>query len=410
MSGPLAGIRILDLSSVVMGPTATQSLAELGAEVLKIEPLAGDIMRFAGPMRSPKMGHFFMTTNQDKRSLSIDLKSPEGRAILTDLVANYDVLFYNIRPRSMERLGLSWEALSEINPRLIYVGAYGFSQRGPYADRPAYDDLIQGMAGIPHLANIMGGSPRYAPMVLADRMVGILAANATLAALLARERTGRGQRVEVPMFESLASLTLGEHMAGTLFEPSIAPPNYQRSVAADRRPYETRDGHICVMVYNDRQWRSFLSLIGRADLIEDPRFASQSSRLTHITEVYGFLAEVLASQTSEYWMRALVEADIPAAPMNSVEDILNDPHLRETGFIETFEHPSEGRMRRTAVATEWSDTKPAHRLPAPRLGQHSREVLAELGMEDARIDELISRNIVNSGEPARERQVSPAQP
>lgn len=394
MNGPLDGIRVLDLSTVVMGPTATQVLADFGAEVLKIESPGGDVMRLSGPKRSPDMGHFFMTTNQNKRSLSVDLKSPEGLAILLDLVASYDVLYYNIRPRSMVRLGLSWEALSAINPRLVYLGAFGFSQRGPYADRPAYDDLIQGMAGIPQLGSQGGVSPRYAPIVLADRMVAYQSVNAMLAALLARERTGRGQRVDVPMFESLAAVTLGEHMAGSLFVPPIGPTGYQRSLSPKRRPYETQDGHICVMVYNDRQWRDFLVLIDRPDLIEDERFASQNNRLAHIDHVYGFLGKTLKAHTTEHWMKVLVEADIPVAPLNSIDDILADPHLNAIGFVETIDHPTEGSIRRTNVASEWSDTKPRHRRPAPNLGEHSREVLLELGMEAATIDDMAERGVI----------------
>jgi crotonobetainyl-CoA:carnitine CoA-transferase CaiB-like acyl-CoA transferase len=377
-------------------------MSELGADVLKVEPLDGDVMRLAGPMRSPGMGHFFLTTNQNKRSLSIDLKSPEGFEILLDLVASYDILFYNIRPRSMTRLGLTWERVSAVNPALVYLGVFGFSQRGPYADRPAYDDLIQGMAGIPHLVDLMSGSPRYAPMVLADRLIGIQAVNAALAALLARERTGRGQRVDVPMFESLAALTLGEHMAGELFVPPIAPPGYQRSLASNRRPYETKNGHICVMVYNDRQWATFLKLIDRADLIKDDRFRCQSNRLVNINYVYGFLSDILKTNTSEYWMRVLVDADIPVAAMNSIEDILDDPHLKDIGFFEVIDHPSEGQMRRTAIASEWSDTAPAHRFPAPRLGEHSRDVLRETGMDDGQIEDLIRRKIVRSTAPVAE--------
>jgi crotonobetainyl-CoA:carnitine CoA-transferase CaiB-like acyl-CoA transferase len=391
MSGPLQGLRIIDLTSVVMGPYATSLLADYGADVIKVEPPDGDVMRKAGPMRNADMGHLFLSLNRNKRSLVLDLKQPEGLAVLLRLVETADVLVYNIRPKAMARLGLSYEELSAINPRLIYAGGYGFSQRGPYAARPAYDDLIQGLSGLPWLAQQAGAErPRYAPMVLVDRMVGLQLCTAITSALFSRERSGRGQKVDVPMFEGMVSVVLGEHLAGRMFVPSSAPAGYQRSLARDRRPYETRDGYICVLVYNDKQWRNFFAAIGRNDVpAQDARFKSQNSRLTNIDHVYGFLSEVLKTRSTDEWLALFAEADIPASRMYGVEDILADEHLNATGFIRSVQHPSEGELKVTAVPTEWSDTVPEERHPAPRVGEHTIEVLRELDYSPEHVGKLL---------------------
>lgn len=401
MSGPLAGFRVLDLSSVIMGPYASQQLADLGADVIKIEPPGGDVMRQSGPMRNPGMGHFYMTTNRNKRSIVLDLKKPAGRDVLLHMASSSDVLLYNIRPQAMKRLGLSYEDVQKVSPKIIYAGAYGFSQNGPYASKPAYDDLIQGMCGIPWLSgNASGEKPRYAPMVLVDRVVGLQLCNAITSALLYRERTGVGQRVDVPMFEGMLSIVLGEHLAGKLFEPSAGPAGYQRSLARDRRPYETSDGHICVLVYNDKHWRKFFEAIGQTDLFEnDPRFSSQGKRLENIEYVYGFLSDIFLTRSTADWLALLEEADIPAASMYSIDDILSDPHLSETGFIQRVTHPSEGEILDVQIPTEWSKSVPEYRHPAPSLGQHTLELLRDFGYQDEEIQALLTENSVQATAP-----------
>lgn len=381
MSGPLQGIKVLDLTSVVMGPYAGQLLADYGADVIKVEPPGGDVMRKSGPMRNPDMGHFFLNTNRNKRSVVLDLKSPDGREALLRMVRGADVLLYNIRPQAMARLGLGYEALREVAPRLIYVGGFGFSQRGPYAARPAYDDLIQGMCGLPWLTREAGAEvPRYAPMVLVDRIVGLQLCNAITTALVYRERTGHGQRVDVPMFEGMLSLVLGEHMAGRLYDPPLGAAGYQRSLARDRRPYETSDGHICVLVYSDKHWRSFFAAIGKPEVFDqDARFSSQNARLTHIDHVYGYLGRLIRERGTQEWLDLFARADIPAARMASLDDILADEHLAATGYFRKSEHPSEGAIWDTAIPTEWSESAPEIRRHAPRLGEHTLEVLLEHG-------------------------------
>ena len=400
MSGPLDGVRVLDLTSVILGPYAAQNLADMGADVTKIESLQGDIMRLSGPMRSPKMGHFYLTNNQNKKSISVDLKSPEGHDIFLKMAVDCDVVLYNIRPKAMARLGLSYEDLCKVNPEIIYVGAFGYSERGPYAGRPAYDDLIQGEVGIPHLVQQAGADvPRFAPFVLADRLVGLQTANAVVAALYHKKETGHGQRVDVPMFEGLTSVIAGEHLAGTLFEPAIGPSGYQRSISPNRRPYATKDGHICVMVYSDKQWRIFLDLIGKPEMFEnDARFASQNARLDNIDYVYGYLSDILGTRTSKDWIETLLAADIPVTPMNSIKDVRHDVHLNDIGFFEPVEHPTEGPMVRLAIPTEWSQSQPEHRHHAPQLGENTFEILNKLGLSENEIHDLAGKGIIHDPE------------
>ncbi len=401
MAGPLDRVRVLDLTSVVMGPYATSILAEFGADVVKIEPPGGEVMRKSGPMRHADMGHFYLAINRNKRSVVLDLKREEARQVLLRMAAASDVLVYNIRPQAMERLGLGYERLREVNPRLLYVGAYGFSQKGPYAARPAYDDLIQGMVGIPWLSQQAGADqPRYAPMVLVDRMVGLQLANAIATGLYQRERSGRGQRIDVPMFEGMLSVVLGEHLAGRQFEPAVGPAGYQRSLARDRRPYRTKDGWLCAMVYNDKQWRTFFDAIGRPEVFaNDERFRSQDARLTHIDHVYGFLADVLATRTCGEWLRLFERADIPAARMAGIEDMLADEHVQATGFVREVEHPTEGRLRVTAIPTEWSESVPQHRSHAPLPGENTREVLREFGIASDEIEALVNSGVASQAQP-----------
>ncbi len=390
MSGPLHGVKILDLTTVVMGPYATQILADLGAEVIKVEPPEGDVMRYAWPFRNPGMGHIFLNANRNKRSIVLDLKQEPARQACLALAKKADVLVYNIRPQAMARLKLSYEAVKEVNPRIVYVGCFGYSQRGPYAAKAAYDDLIQGAAGVPWLLHKQGAKePRYAPILVADRSVGQQVASAVSAALYYREKTGEGQRVDVPMFEHLLQLVLGEHLGGHTFEPQHGDAGYARMLAPDRRPYQTADGYVCALIYNDKQWKAFFDIIGKPGMFKDPRFSTQEVRSKHYGEAYAFVAEELKKRTTAEWLEALERGDIPVQRMNSVADIVADPHLAAIGFFRTREHPSEGRIHSMAVPSEWSASPPEYRRHAPRLGEHTREVLREAGLSEPEIQAMI---------------------
>lgn len=395
MSGPLAGLTVVDLTTVVMGPYATQILGDLGASVIKVEAPGGDNVRHVGPMKNRGMGHMFLHLNRNKKSIVLDLKQPAGRDALLRIAANADVLIYNIRPQAMQRLRLGYADVAAVNPRIIYVGAYGFGQQGPYAARPAYDDLIQGMAGLPWLLQQSGATePRYIPATLADRIVGLHAVYAVTTALYHRERTGTGQAVEVPMFECMSQMILGDHFGGRTFDPPMGGAGYARVLAPQRKPFRTKDGHVCVLMYNDKQWRAFFHLIGRDDLYrDDPRFNSHENRSARIDEVNAFVAAEMLKRGTNDWLDALMAADIPATRMNAIDDVIDDEHLTGTGFVGTEQHPSEGVLRTTRAATQWSHTPPAPQCSAPRLGEHGAEVLRAAGYSDDEIRALAAANV-----------------
>jgi crotonobetainyl-CoA:carnitine CoA-transferase CaiB-like acyl-CoA transferase len=391
MSGPLAGVRVLDLTTVVMGPYATQILADFGADVIKVEPPGGDVMRYAWPFRNAGMGHIFLNANRNKRSIVLDLKQTAAREACLELAKRADVLVYNIRPQAMARLRLSYDDVRSVNAGIIYVGCFGYSQRGPYAAKAAYDDLIQGAAGIPALLKLQGAeTPRYAPIIVADRSVGQQVASAVSAALYYRQKSGKGQRIDVPMFEHLLQIVLGEHLGGYTFEPPHGEPGYARMLAPDRRPYPTKDGYVCALIYNDKQWLAYFKVIGRPDMAGDARFATQEVRSKHYDAAYAFVAEEMKKRTTAQWIEALEAADIPVQRMNTLADIVADPHLAATGYFRSVEHPTEGRIRSMAVPSEWSESAPEYRRHAPRLGEHTREVLAEAGYSKERIEGLIA--------------------
>jgi crotonobetainyl-CoA:carnitine CoA-transferase CaiB-like acyl-CoA transferase len=388
--GPLAGVRVVDLTTVMMGPFATQILGDYGADVIKVEPPGGDVMRHAPPMRSPGMGAMYMQGNRNKRSIVLDLKTGPGRTALLRLCEGADVFVHNIRPAAMGRLDLGPDELCARFPRLVYVSLIGYGERGPYAGRPAYDDLIQGVAGIPSLfAEVSGAEPRYVPLTAADRIVGLNATHAILAGLLHRDRRGCGQAIEVPMFETLAQFVLGDHMGGRSFEPPLGPPGYDRLLQPDRRPYPTSDGYLCVLVYTDGHWRSFFKAIDReAEFDSNPLFHDIRVRASRYGEAYAYVAAELLKRTTGEWLTVLEQHDIPCSPMHDLEALIDDPHLEAVGFFREMEHPTEGRIRLTTPPTTWSRTPPSIRRPPPRTGEHTREVLLEAGLSPGEIDKV----------------------
>ncbi|KJC51133.1 acetyl-CoA acetyltransferase [Bradyrhizobium sp. LTSP885] len=378
--GPLQGIKVVDMTTVLMGPYATQMLGDYGADVIKVESPDGDVTRQIGPTRHPGMGPVFLNTNRSKRSICLDLKKPAGREAVLRLIAKADVLVYNVRPQAMARLQLGYDVVSKINPRLVYAGVFGFGQEGPYAAKPAYDDLIQGATALPALmAQTSDGVPRYVPNALVDRIVGLTAVGAICASLVHRDRTGQGQRVDVPMFETMAGFVMGDHMGGLTYDPPLDKGGYARHLSPDRRPYKTSDGYICVIVYNDKQWENFFKATGREDLRSNPKFATFAGRATNIDVVYAELARILLTKTTAEWSDILEKADVPVMPMHDLESLLQDPHIVATEVFPVTEHPTEGRIRNMKVSARWSETKAEPQRLAPRLGQHGEEILREAG-------------------------------
>lgn len=379
-SGPLAGVRVLDLTSIVMGPLTTQILADLGADVIKIEPPEGDVLRGVGARPGSRLGPLFIHLNRNKRSVVLDLKSSEDRAKFLRLVPGADVVVSSMRPQAMARLGLAAADLRAVNPRLIYAGLFGFGQGGPYAEDGAFDDLIQAISG---LADLMGrttdGRPRYVPANIADRSVGLYAFGLIAAALFRRERTGDGCEIGVPMFETLASLIFGDHLYGETFVPPRGPMGYARLTVRDRGPYPTADGHLCCMIYTDEQWRAFLRLVGRDGALErDPRLTDIAARTRHADAAFALICEETRRRSTADWLAALRQAGLTGVAMRSIEDLLEDPHLAAVGFFQEASHPLEGRLRLMRPPGDWSTPLPGLRYPPPGLGEHTEEVLGAL--------------------------------
>lgn len=389
-AGPLSGVKIIDVSSVLMGPYATQLLGEMGADIIKVEAPKGDVVRLIGPSRNDGMGPIFLNTNRSKRSISLDLKKESGRETLLRLIETADVFFYNVRPQALARLGLAYEDLARINPRLIYVGVFGYGQDGPYAAKPAYDDLMQGVTGVASfVARSSGGPPRYVPLAMVDRITGMAAVNATLAALYERSTSGKGQRIDVPMFETMVGFVLSDHLGGLTFDPPLDQGGYARLLSPARRPYKTLDGYICALVYTDQQWRNFYRILGREDELDtDPRLASLKTRSEHVDDIYAELEAILFTKTTSEWMSLLNAADIPVTPVHDSVSIFNDEHLTAVKYFDYEDHPSEGRLRTLRHPQTWSRTQPRHSRTVPLQGQHGIEILQEHGFSDREISEL----------------------
>ena len=409
---PLQGLRIIDLTSMVLGPYATQILADYGADVIKVEPLHGDLMRRGGAAKSADMGALYLQLNRNKRSIVLDLKRDAARATLLRLCERADVLVHNNRPAAMRRLRLRPADLHAINPRLIYVSLIGYGDDGPYAGKPAYDDLIQGICALPAIAaRAGGGEPRYVPLTLTDRIVGINAAHLILAAVLRRDRTGEGPTVELPMFETVAQFVLGDHFGGRSFDPPIGAAGYNRLLAANRRPYATRDGHICALIYTEKHWRAFFTAVGRLDeYLANPRLCEHAARVRHYNEAYGIVADILSTRTTAEWTALLEGCDIPCAPMNDLDALIDDPHLEAVGFFQTQTHPSEGRLRYTGIPSRWNGRALPIRRHAPRLGEHSVAILAEAGLAADEIDALVATGAVVDGARAAAAAADPIAP
>ncbi len=394
---PLDGYQVIDASSVLMGPYASQWLGDLGAQVIKVEAPAGDSTRQTGPSPESGMGAVFMGTNRNKRSVVIDLKQPGGQEALHTLLAQADVFMHSIRPQKLAAIGLDPEQVRARHPKLVFATLHGFTESGPYGGRPAYDDIIQGMAGLADLSRLQGEPPKYFPTATADKTSGLVAAMAIMAALLARGRDGQGRQVEVPMFESMVSFNLVEHLYGRHFEPPTAPSGYPRVTNPWRRPYQTSDGHVCMMPYTDAHWQRFFKACEREDLAQDARFATMADRTRHIADLYETLGALVREQPTQHWLDLCDRIDIPAARVNALEDLTQDPHLQQTGFFQMLQDPSMGAVRLAGVPVLFDGQRPGVAMP-PRLGQHTRSSLKAAGAGAEQIEQWIAQGAIVQNE------------
>ena len=377
--GPLKGIRVLDLTAVVLGPLGTQMLADFGADVIKVEPPEGDMMRANGISQHPGMSSIFLAVNRNKRSIALDLKSPQGLAALLALIPTVDVVVHNMRVAAIERLGLGYEAVAKLHPGIVYCAATGFGQDGPHRDKPAFDDIIQAGCGLVGASSIGHAEPDYTPSLIADKTTGLAVCNAVLAALLCKARTGQGQYVEVPMLETMTAFVLAEHMGGMTFRGSEVKAGYPRLLEGGRKPARTADGWISMLPYTERHWHAFFREVGRPDLADKYSITNRQERNAHVRALYGHLRELTPLKTTAEWMEVCERVDIPATPIYALDDLPEHPHLKAVGLFEEAQHPTEGPIRQLRPTTRFSATPTRVYRQAPTVGQHTAEILAEAG-------------------------------
>ncbi len=396
--GPLEGVRILDLTSVVVGPLATQILADHGADVIKVESKAGDLVRVMnGKSVTPGMGAKFLHLNRNKRSIVLDLKHPSGHGALKKLIARADVMLWNNRPRSMARMKLGYDDVRAINPKIIYCGMFGFGQDGRYRDKPAYDTIIQGAGGMAALHHRATGEPRFVPMVVADKVVGLIAVQMIAMALYGRTRTGAGCSIEIPMFENLVKFVLEEHLYLKTFVPPLGETGDPRLLDPLGKPIPTRDGWICISANTNAQAFAFFDAIGRPELKSDPRFSTIPARFAHVADYYQVRMDELKKKATAEWLELFDRADVPAMPYHTLDSLLEDPHLKDIGFFELKDHPTEGKTRSMRLPNKWSSGVRREWNPAPKLGENGVEILREIGYVDADIEAMIASGVTVDG-------------
>lgn len=398
--GPLSGVRIVDLTSVVVGPLCTQILADHGASVIKVETKSGDLSRvMSGKSVTPKMGPKFLHLNRNKRSIVLDLKHPAGHAALLALVANADVFVWNVRPSAMERLKLTYDDLRRVNPSIICCGMYGMGQGGRYRHKPAYDTIIQGASGLASLPQRAGGAPQYVPMVVADKVVGLIAVQMICMALYQRATTGIGCSVELPMFENMVKFVLEDHMYLKTFEPPLGGTGDPRILDPLSCPNRTSDGWICISANTDAQAFALFDAIGRGELKDDVRFSSIPARYANVGAYFQIRADAMVGRTTAEWLQICEDVDVPAMPYHTLDSVLDDPHLADVGLFQLRDHPTEGRIRSVGLANKWSTFDKTAWSPPPKLGEHSVEVLMEAGLDASQIGELLHAGVTVDGRP-----------
>jgi crotonobetainyl-CoA:carnitine CoA-transferase CaiB-like acyl-CoA transferase len=393
----LTGVRILDLTTIVLGPFATQTLGDLGADVIKIESPSGDLFRAVRPGRSRHMGAGYLNCNRNKRSLVIDLKAAAGRALMMELTGKADVLVHNMRPKAVNRLGLGYERLKTINAGLVYCAAPGFGGDGPYADEPAYDDVIQAASGLAALNAGAEGEPRFLSTIVCDKVGGLYLVQAVLAGLVRRSRTGKGCYIETPMFESMAAFLMVEQMAGRSFRPPLGGTGYDRLLSPHRKPYRTRDGYIALLPYSTEHWQRFLRFVGRDDLVSADSVVNPLERSENIDRLYQVVSESMPARTTQDWLSILDDLDIPCSRVNRLDDLFDDPHLKAVGFFREVDHPSEGALLAPRSPFRTGDVETRPDRPAPDLGAQYAEVLEEFGIAADRICALVAAGVVGGG-------------
>jgi crotonobetainyl-CoA:carnitine CoA-transferase CaiB-like acyl-CoA transferase len=399
VGGPLAGIRILDLTSVVLGPLATQILGDYGADIIKLESLEGDLMRANGVSKNPGMSSIFMAINRNKRSVALDLKTPQGQALALELAQSVDVVIHNMRVAAIERLGMGYGAIEKINPKVVYCVATGFGQDGPDAARPAFDDVIQAACGLASLIGHETGKPDYVPSLIADKTTGMAVVNAVLAALFHRERSGQGQYVEVPMLETMTAFTLAEHLGGLSFKPALAKAGYPRLLAGGRKPAPTKDGFVAMLPYTAEHWTVLFKNVGRDDLAAKYNFTDRQQRNARVKELYADMASVTAQMSTKDCLALCHRLDIPATRIYSLDELPEHPHLKAVGMFTPLEHPTEGATLAVRPSTLFSRTPASIRSPAPHLGEHSLECLLEVGLSESNLSRLTREGVLKQYAP-----------
>jgi crotonobetainyl-CoA:carnitine CoA-transferase CaiB-like acyl-CoA transferase len=376
-TGPLAGIRVVDLTSLIMGPYCTQIMADMGADVIKVEAPAGDDARYISVGPAPGMAGVFVNANRGKRSVVLNLTTTEGKAALSAIIKTADVFVHSMRAKAIAKLGFDYATVAKINPSIIYTNCYGYSRRGPDKDLPAYDDTIQAECGLPAAQHMLTGAYSFVGTVMADKIAGLTALYATMMALFHRERTGEGQEVEIGMFETMASFVLVEHANGALFDPPLGPAVYPRAVASNRRPHRTKDGYVAALIYNDKQWRAFVEAV-QPEWASDPQFATLEQRAKQVDKVYGLLGETFREKTTSEWLDLFRKLGIPAAPLRTPGELFDNEHLKAIEFFEAID-TAQGTVRFPGIPSWFSKTPGKIGRGAPKLGEHTEEILAEVG-------------------------------